>query len=267
MCKVLQVSTSGYYASRKRPTSKRALRHQKLTVLIKASFTESRETYGARRVAQDLRDEGEHVSTNTVALLMRRLGLIPKAIKRFRVTTQSRKTTAVPNLLKQNFSPSKINESWVSDITAIPSREGWLYLCVVIELFSRAVIGWSMSSRIKGELVTKALKMALEKRRLKGPLIMHSDQGAQYASDEYHRILKAHGIQASMSRKGNCWDNAVAESFFHSLKTERTSHENYLTRTQARLSVFDYIEVFYNRRRRHSSLDYQAPMVYELMCS
>ena len=264
MCSVLQVSSSGYYAWLKRPDSARAIRHQRLTIKIKESFNDSEETYGAVRVTYDLQEAGERVGKNTVALLMRKSALIPKATKRFRVTTNSRNTVAAPNHLKRDFSPATPNQSWVSDITFIHTREGWLYLCVVIDLFSRAVVGWSMSNRMKAELVTDSLNMAINRRRLKGPVVVHSDQGSQYASGSYQRILKAHGMICSMSRKGNCWDNAVAESFFHSLKTERIYHENYQTRTQAKLRVFDYIEGFYNRRRRHSSLAYQAPMVYEL---
>ena len=165
--------------------------------------------------------------------------------------------------MSREFDASEANRKWVSDITAIPTREGWLYLCVFMDLHSRAVVGWSMSGRMKGELVSDALEMAIERRRPRPGVLVHSDQGTQYTSDVYRRTLRKHGMLSSMSRKGNCWDNAVAESFFHTLKTERTHHEKYRNRTHARLSVFEYIEVFYNRRRRHSSLNYQAPLVYE----
>ena len=230
---------------------------------IQKSFQESHETYGAVRVCHDLRDEDERVGKNTVALLMRRAGLIPRPLRKFRVTTDSRNTIASPNLLNREFNVPEANRSWVSDITAIPTREGWLYLCVFMDLYSRAIVGWSMSGRMKGELVSEALKMAVERRRPDHSVLVHSDQGAQYTSGEYQRTLKKHGMISSMSRRGNCWDNAVAESFFHSLKTERTHHEKYRNRTHARLRVFEYIEVFYNRSRRHSSLNYMAPFVYE----
>ena len=263
MCSVLQVSTSGYYDWRKRPESARSLRHRHLTVKIRKSFKESHETYGAVRVCHDLRDDDEVVGKNTVALLMHKAGLVPRPLRRFRVTTDSRNTMASPNLLNREFDVSKANQRWISDITAIPTREGWLYLCIFMDLYSRAVVGWSMSGRMKGELVSEALKMAIERRRPGPSVLVHSDQGSQYTSDDYQRTLKKHGMVSSMSRKGNCWDNAVAESFFHSLKTERTHHEKYRNRTHARLRVFEYIEVFYNRSRRHSSLNYMAPLVYE----
>jgi len=264
MCALLQVSSSGYYAWRKRPESQRSIRHRKLSEKIRVFFKESDESYGAVRIRHDLMDDGERVGKNTVARLMRKNGLIPKAVRRFRVTTDSRKTIASPNLLKQNFEVSKPNESWTSDITFIPTREGWLYLCAILDLYSRAVVGWSMSKRMKGDLVTDALKMAILRRNPAKSVLVHSDQGSQYTSDSYQRTLKEHGMICSMSRKGCCWDNAVSESFFHSLKTERTHHENYRTRTQAQMRVFDYIELFYNRRRRHSKLGYQAPMAYEM---
>ena len=264
MCSILQVSRSGYYSWRHRPESSRRLRHRRLTQRIRALFAASDETYGAVRICEDLRDEGERIGKNTVALLMRKSRLIPKTLRRFRLTTDSRKTQACPNLLHQDFSAERPNERWVTDITTVPTRQGWLYLCAILDLYSRAVVGWSMSDRMKSALVTDALAMAVLRRQPTEPLLIHSDQGSQYASEDYQRRLRDHGMTCSMSRKGHCWDNAVAESFFHSLKTERVHHEVYQTRAQARLSVFDYIEVFYNRQRRHSSLDYQAPLVYEM---
>lgn len=263
MCDALEVSRSGYYAYRTRPDSPRTLRHRALTQKIRESFQESGETYGAIRIRQDLLDEGERVGKNTVAYLMKRAALTPRPLRKFKVTTDTRNNPAQPNLLKQNFDVPDLNTSWVTDITAIPTREGWLYLCIFLDLCSRAVIGWSMSSRIKGDLVTDALKMALDNRETTSKVVVHSDQGSQYTSEQYQRTLKRHGMICSMSRKGNCWDNAVAESFFHSLKTERTNHRTYQTRTHAKLDLFEYIEVFYNRRRRHSKLGYQAPLVFE----
>jgi len=263
MCSVLKVSAGGYYDWRQRPESARTLRHRHLTEKVKASFEASHQTYGAVRIRHDLREEGERLGKNTVAMLMHRSGLIPKPVRRFRVTTDSRHTQASSNVLNREFSAPEANQKWVSDITAVPTREGWLYVCTVLDLYSRAVVGWSMSERIKSELVCEALKVAVRCRQPGRGLLVHSDQGSQYASDEYQRMLKKHGMVCSMSRKGNCWDNAVAESFFHSLKTERVHHENYTSRAQARQRIFEYIELFYNRRRRHSALNYKAPLVYE----
>jgi putative transposase len=263
MCSVLKASSSGYYAWRNRPPSARSQRHGHLTAEIKASFEASRQTYGAIRVWHDLREGGERVGKNTVALLMRKSGLIPRPVRRFRVTTDSRHTKAAPNVLDRNFSVSTPNRSWVTDITFIPTREGWLYLCAVVDLYSRAVVGWSMSARMKSELVAGAMQMAIRSRQPSAGLLVHSDQGSQYGSDEYQRILKNNQMVCSMSRRGNCWDNAVAESFFHSLKTECTHHEKYTHRAQARQGIFEYIEMFYNRTRRHSTLNYKAPLVYE----
>lgn len=259
MCMLLSVSTSGFYDWVKRSESMRALRHRRLTGQIQVFFEQSRQTYGAVRICRELKEAGECLGKNTVALLMRKACIIPKTIKRFRVTTDSRNTKAEPNLLAQQFTVGKLNHRWVTDMTFIPTRHGWLYLAIVLDLFSRAVVGWSMSRRMRGELVIDALKMAIMRRNPNEAVLVHSDQGSQYASDEYQQTLREHG----MSRRGHCWDNAVAESFFHTLKTELIHHEQYLSPTHARESIFHYIEIFYNRRRRHSHLDYQAPMIYE----
>ena len=264
MCRVLQVSVSGYYAWRKRKPSKRTLRHQRLSVEIKASFKASYETYGAIRVAHDLRANGEVIGKNTVAHIMRKHGLIPKTKRRFRLAYNAKNRVGIGNVLNREFSVKQANRSWVSDITFIPTRRGHLHLCVIIDLYSRAIIGWSMSERQKSDLVVDALQMAIRHRKPKHPVLIHSDQGVQYTSEQYRELLNKYGMIQSMSRKGNCWDNAVAESFFHTLKTERTSDEKYLNQNQARASIFDYIELFYNRRRRHSSLNYLAPLTYEL---
>ena len=263
MCRVLGVSRSGYYDWRDRPASARAQRHQALTEKIRYFHQASRHTYGAPRIRKDLLEEGEQIGENTVALLMQRAGVVPKTVRKFRVTTDSRKTVPAPNLLDRQFMTSKPNERWVSDITFIPTREGWLYLAVIIDLYSRAVIGWAMHKRMKTTLVTDALKMALMRRKVRSPLLLHSDQGSQYASAEYRAALAANGIECSMSRKGNCWDNAVAESFFHTLKTELVHHEDYRSRSEAKASIFEYIEVFYNRQRRHSHIGQVAPLVFE----
>ncbi len=263
MCRVLGVSRSGYYDWVDRPESARAKRHRALTEQIRRFHQASRETYGAPRIHQDLVEAGETVGENTVALLMRRAQIVPKTVRKYRVTTDSRKTVAAPNVLNRDFQAQRPDERWVSDVTFIPTREGWLYLVVIIDLFSRAVVGWAMHSRMKTELVTDALRMALMRRKVRRALLLHSDQGSQYAAAGYQGMLAEHGIQCSMSRKGNCWDNAVAESFFHTLKTELVHHEDYRSRSEAKGSIFEYIEVFYNRQRRHSHLGQMAPLAFE----
>lgn len=263
MCRAMAVSRSGYYDWRGRPESPRAQRHQELTEKICYFHKLSRDTYGSPRIHTDLLESGERVGENTVALLMHRAGIVPKTVRKFRVTTDSRKTVPAPNLLEQQFTVNRANHRWVSDITFIPTREGWLYLAVIIDLFSRAVIGWAMDKRMKAELVTDALKMALMRRKIRSPLLLHSDQGSQYAAVDYQVMLAKNGIECSMSRKGCCWDNAVAESFFHTLKTELVHHEDYFSREQAKASIFEYIEVFYNRQRRHSHIGQMAPLVFE----
>ena len=263
MCRALNVSRSGYYDWRARPESERSRRHRALTEKIRAFHQASRETYGSPRIHTDLMESGERVGENTVALLMQRAGIVPKTVRKFRVTTDSRKTVAAPNRLEQQFTAKRPNERWVSDISFIPSRAGWLYLAVIIDLYSRAVIGWAMHKRMRTELVTDALKMALMRRKVRSPLLLHSDQGSQYAAADYRQILAENGIECSMSRKGNCWDNAVAESFFHTLKTELVHHEDYRSRSEAKASIFEYIEVFYNRQRRHSHIGQMAPLVFE----
>jgi len=263
MCRALGVSRSGYYDWAGRPESARTQRHRALTEKIRYFHQASRDTYGAPRIRQDLLESGEQVGENTVALLMQRAGIVPKTVRKFRVTTDSRKTVPAPNRLAQQFTVAQPNERWVSDITFVPTREGWLYLAVIIDLYSRAVIGWAMQARMRTELVTDALRMALMRRKVRSPLLLHSDQGSQYAAADYRALLALHGIECSMSRKGNCWDNAAAESFFHTLKTELVHHEDYCSRSEAKASIFEYIEVFYNRQRRHSHLGQMAPLAFE----
>jgi len=263
MCRVLGVSRSGYYDWVDRPVSIRTQRHRALTEKIRHFHQVSRETYGSPRIREDLLGSGEQLGENTVALLMQRAGIVPKTVRKFRVTTDSRKTVPAPNRLERQFTAAQPNQRWVSDITFIPTREGWLYLAVIIDLYSRAVIGWAMHKRMKTALVTDALKMALMRRKIRSPLLLHSDQGSQYAAADYRTMLAINGIECSMSRKGNCWDNAVAESFFHTLKTELVHHEDYRSRTEATASIFEYIEVFYNRQRRHSHIGQVAPLVFE----
>ena len=263
MCRALKVSRSGYHDWVDRPESTRGQRHRALTDKIQYFHRASRENYGSPRIRKDLVESGETVGENTVALLMQRAGIVPKTVRKFKVTTDSRKTVPALNRLEQQFTAKQPNERWVSDITFIPTRAGWLYLAVIIDLYSRAVIGWAMQARMKTELVTDALKMALMRRKVRSPLLLHSDQGSQYAAADYREILATNGIACSMSRKGNCWDNAVAESFFHTLKTELVHHEDYRSRAEAKTSIFEYIEVFYNRQRRHSHIGQVAPMAFE----
>jgi putative transposase len=263
MCRALSVSSSGYYDWRSRPESARAQRHRQMTEKIRYFHEISRQTYGSPRIRKDLLETGERVGKNTVALLMQRARIVPKTVRRYRVTTDSRKTVPAPNVLGRAFTAKRPNERWVSDITGIPTRAGWLYLAVIIDLHSRAVIGWAMDKRMKSTLVTDALKMALMRRKVRNPLLLHSDQGSQYAAADYRTMLANNGIVSSMSRKGNCWDNAVAESFFHTLKSELVHHENYRNRAEAKASIFEYIEVFYNRQRRHSHIGQVAPLAFD----
>ncbi len=265
MCKTLRVSRSGFYAWFGRSESDRAREDRRLLALIQGVFDESRCTYGSPRVHACLQQRGVRCSEKRVARLMKKHGLRPRLKKQFRVqTTDSNHDNPIaPNLLEQNFDTDRPNQAWVSDITYIPTDEGWLYLATIMDLFSRAVIGWSMSASLKAISATAALRMAIERRSPPAGLIHHSDRGVQYTSDEYRRALKDHGMIASMSRKGNCYDNAVAESFFHTLKTELVVHEHYRTRAEARATLFDYIEAFYNRQRLHSSLGYLSPVDFE----
>lgn len=263
MCRVLEVSKSGYYGWLDRPDSKRARRHQYLLTKIRQVHIENRQVYGAPRVHAELTDRGERVGKNTVAHLMRLNHVQSKVHKRFVITTDSRKTKKpAANILRGEFKTSRTNEKWVSDITYIPTRKGWLFLAAIMDLYSRRIVGWSMGEKNSTELAENALKMAAAHRDIKG-VLLHSDQGAQYASVSYQQNLRCFGVVCSMSRKGNCWDNAPMESFFHTLKTECVDFEDYKTRWEARSSIFSYIELFYNRKRRHSAIGYKSPMAYE----
>ena len=262
LCRVLGVSASGYHAACGRPTSARARRQVDLTTHICAIHQTSRHTYGAPRVHAELGSQNIVCCKNTVARLMRRAGIVPKTVQRFRVTTDSRGTKASPNLLARDFTATRPNASWLTDITFIPTRAGWLYLAAVLDIYSRAVVGWAMSDRIDQTLATNALAMAIEQRGT-APDTLHSDQGSIYAAADYRKFLGQHGIRQSMSRKGDCWDNAPMESFFHTLKSELVMHRDYQTREEARTDLFEYIEVFYNRKRRHSSIGYEAPVSFE----
>jgi len=265
MCRALQVAASGYYAACARPLSVSAQRRERLTTRIRSIHTASRDTYGAPRIHLDLIAQGEQCCKNTVAKLMRRARIVPKTIRRFRITTDSRHTWwTAPNLLGRVFSASQPNACWLTDITFIPTREGWLYLAVILDLYSRAVVGWAMSKRLDRGLAIDALTMAISRRAV-APAILHSDRGTLYTVAEYRALLARHGIRQSMSRKADCWDNAPMESFFHTLKTELVHHCDYPTREAARSSLFEYMEVFYNRQRRHSTANYQAPLAFEAM--
>jgi transposase InsO family protein len=265
MCSVLKVSRSGYYAWRGRTPSATAQRQAELGQQIAEVHQQSRRIYGAPRVHRELLARDVHCSKNTVAKLMRKAGLRSKRQRRFLVrTTDSRHAHPIaPNRLNRQFEQAKPNQAWAADITYIPTAEGWLYLAVVIDLCSRKIVGWKTSDSLAADLTCDALESALVQRDPCGGLLHHSDRGVQYACDDYQQLLTQGGLSASMSRKGNCYDNAVMESFFGTLKTELVHHESYPTRAAARQSLFEYIEVFYNRRRLHSALDYVSPEAYE----
>lgn len=264
MCRVLGVSRSGYYAWVARPTSRRDIENETLEREIARVHEASRRTYGSPRVCAELRRQGRPVGRHRVARLMRKQGLAGRMKRRFRRTTNSdHEHPIASNLLARKFDASVPGKAWVADITYLWTAEGWLYLAVVIDLYSRRVVGWAMEDHLRTELALKALKMALAARPPNGQLIHHSDRGTQYASNEYRAMLAANGVTASMSRKGNCWDNAVAESFFGTLEIELVDGAHWITRDQARTAVFDYIEVFYNRRRLHSHNGYCSPAEHE----
>jgi len=232
---------------------------------MKSIHREFKKIYGSPRMHEELRSRGFACCVNTVARHMRENDIVAKTKRKFRHTTDSNHGMPVAeNLLDRQFEQSEPNRVWVSDITYIPTREGWLYLATVQDLASRKIVGWSMSHRLKRQLVIDALEMAVGNRQPPPGLIHHSDRGSQYASREYRDLLEEHGMICSMSRKGNCWDNAVMESFYRSLKTELVHHEDFATREEARRAIFKYIEVFYNRVRRHSTLGYLSPTDYEL---
>lgn len=264
MCRVLEVSTSGYYDWRARSESRRQKEDRCLVVEIKAIHRQSRQTYGSPRIHDQLKDRGLRCGKKRVARLMRLHGIRAKQTRRFKATTDSAHNRPVAeNVLARRFTPAAPDVVWAADITYIPTRQGWLYLAVVLDLFSRRVVGWSMHKRLGRRLVLDALKMALRGRSPGPGLIHHSDRGSQYASADYQGLLQAHQMICSMSRRGNCWDNAPVESFFSTLKRELVHHRRYRTRAEARAEIFEYIEVWYNRRRRHSSLGYRSPVEYE----
>jgi putative transposase len=264
LCEVMGVSRRGYYNWLSCPESKMEKDNQALTKVIRHIFNENRQVYGAPRIYRVLIEEGYHCSLNRVARLMRKANIVPKTIRKFRVTTDSRRSIKpTSNLLNRQFSPMQINRVWASDVTYIPTREGWLFLAVVLDLYSRKVIGWSMSDRLTSCLAQQALLNALNQRRINEGILHHSDQGKEYYAHEFQMLLKNNKMVGSMSRKGNCYDNAVVESFFHSLKIELVHQCDYNNREEARISLFDYIELFYNRKRKHSYLGYLSPVAFE----
>jgi putative transposase len=264
MCNVLEVAVSGFYHWLKRPVSTRSQENEKLTEQIVMFHCGSRCTYGSPRIHKDLREAGYTVSENRVARLMKRKSIQGKAKRKFKTTTTSKhQRPRVENLVKQDFQSPTPNRLWVSDITYIATLEGWLYLAVILDVFSRKVIGWAFSERLTDDLVLTALHMAKQQRQISKELIHHSDQGSQYASHDFQASLKHDDITQSMSGRGNCYDNALAESFFATLKTEEVGDTPYETRQHGQTSIFSYIETFYNPKRRHSSLNYLSPDEFE----
>lgn len=265
-CDVLEVARSGYYAWRKRPPSSQAQRRAELTDRIQEIHArKDHDAYGAPRIHRELLAQGHACNRKTVAKCMKQAGIQAKTVKKFRVTTtdSNHSQPVAQNIVDRNFNPSEKNETWTADVTYIPTNEGWLYLAAVEDLYSRKIVGWSMSERVDSRLVVDALEMAIQRELPGEDLVAHSDRGVQYASEHYQTLLRKHCVTCSMSRKGNCWDNAPMESFFATLKKELVHHKRYQTRQEARQSLFEYIETFYNRVRRHSSLGYQSPLQFE----
>lgn len=264
MCRLLAVSRAGFYAWRQRPVAPRTRQNETLAAVVAAIYAENHGRYGSPRVQMELRARGQRNGRKRIARLMRAQGLRARPRRRYRTTTASRHGLPVaPNLLARRFAVAQPNTAWVTDMTYIWTPQGWLYLAVIIDLFSRRVVGWSISDRIDRQLALDALRMALAQRRPPRGLIHHSDRGSQYASEDYQQLLAAHGLRGSMSRRGDCWDNAVAESFFASLKLELVYQVKWPSRAAARTAIFEYLELFYNRRRRHSSLGYLSPAEFE----
>ena len=265
MCRALKVSRSGYYAWKKKPVSKREKENEQLVEEIREIHEGSRYTYGSPRMQAELREKGYFIGHNRIARLMRENRIQAKMKKKFKVTTHSKHSLPVAeNLLRGDVQIHRPNQVWVSDITYLRSSEGWLYLCIIMDLYSRSIVGWSMEERLTKELVLKSLEMACMRRAAERGIIFHSDRGSQYASNDFRALITEKGFIASMSGKGNCYDNAHAESFFHTIKTEEVYGNTYRTRQEAKLSIFEYIEVFYNRVRKHSQLGYLSPYQFEV---
>lgn len=265
LCQVLEVSVSGYYAWRKQPLSQREMANQALVRRIETIYTASEQSYGSPRVYAELRDQGCPCNRKRVERLMRCHGIRAKQTKRPHPPRRRpcQKAPLAPNRLAQDFTASQPNQKWLTDITYIPTAQGWLYLAAVMDLFSRRIVGWAMAGHCTEALVKQALQMALNQRRPPAGLLHHSDQGAQYTSTAYQSLLAQHSLVVSLSHIGRCYDNAPMESFFATLKTERVYHRHYRTRVEAKTDLFAYIEGFYNRQRRHSALGYLSPVQYE----
>ena len=264
LCRTLQVSRAGFYAWQARPPAPRVRADDRLGLEIAAIHAESRQRYGSPRIHAELTDRGCRTSRKRVARLMRVRGLAARRRRRFRVTTHSRHPFPIaPNVLARQFERAEPDQAWVTDITYIPTDEGWLYLAVILDLCSRFAVGWAMSERITDALTLDALDLALARRCPPPGLLHHSDRGSQYASGDYQRVLAQHGMVCSMSRRGDCWANAVAESFFATLKVELVHDAAWATRAAARTELFDYLELFYNGQRRHSALGYLSPRAFE----
>lgn len=265
MCHVLLVSRSGYYSWKKKGLSLRTQSNLTLTERIRQIYQRHHGRYGSPRITEVLRDQGLHCSKNRIARLMKVQGIASKLKRQFKITTQSKHThPVIENILNRQFYAEKANTIWVSDITYIWTKEGWLYLAAILDVYSRKIVGWSMGCDLDKALVLEALNKALMQRKPEFGCIHHSDRGSQYACPQYQDILRRHGFIASMSRKGDCYDNAMMESFFHTLKTELVYREKYESKIQAQNSVFSYIEIFYNRQRKHSALNYKSPVQFEI---
>jgi putative transposase len=264
MCKVLNLSRSGFYTWRTRPPSQREMANQELLEQIEKVHRESDETYGSPRIYHALLKLGRKCSVNRVARLMRRNGIQAKQKRRFKTTTKRNKSHPVaPNRLNRDFTAEEPDQKWLGDITYIATQEGWLYLAAILDLYTRRIVGWAMADRMTSALTIQALEMALRQRKPFPGLIFHSDQGSQYTDQKYQALLEAHGIQVSMNSVGSWYDNAPMESFFGTLKSERVHHCGYQTRQEAKTDLFFYIEAFYNRRRLHSALGYVSPEAFE----
>jgi putative transposase len=266
MCEFLGVSRSGYYDWLHRLPTAIEQEDKELIEIIKILFEKGRGNYGTRRLKKELIKQGQCISRRRIGRLMRLAGLACKTKRKFKATTNSKHHLPIaPNLLNRDFCAISPNQKYVGDITYVHTQEGWLYVAVVIDLYSRLVVGWSMSERMHAQLVNDALLMAIGARKPAKGLIWHTDQGSQYASDSHRALLKKYGIVQSMSRKGNCWDNSVSESFFHTLKNELVHHQRYATRAEAKQDIFEYIVVFFNRERLHSANDYLSPVEFEIL--
>jgi transposase InsO family protein len=265
MCKVLGISRSSYYKRRSKGKSAREEENEKILKMINEIFTESRESYGSPRITEELRKRGLVCNKKRIAGIMRKNGIVAKIYRKYRSTTQSdHQREIAENILGREFLRKGPNEVWTSDITYIRTSEGWLYLVVIMDVYSRKIIGWELDKTLRSEMVERAMKKALMERKvMQEGIIFHSDQGIQYTSESFRELLRENGFIQSMSRRGNCYDNAVTETFFHTLKTELVNRRRYKSREEARRSIFEYIEIFYNRKRIHSAIDYLSPVEFE----